>query len=345
MTLSITNSGDPGHILQIGLGFWASKTLLSAVELDLFSKLSEAARSAAEIESALGLHPRSSRDFLDALVSLGLLAREGEGDAARYGNTPDTAKFLTRQSPAFVGGLLQMAGARLYGFWGNLTEALRTGQPQNELKHSGASPFDAIYADPARLEAFMAAMTGISGGACMALAEKFDFSRYHTLTDAGGATAQLAITVARRHPHLRATSIDLPQVEPIAKRTIAASGLAERVTALSLDFFAQPLPKSDVITMGKILHDWELDKKLQLIRAAYEALPSDGAFIAIETIIDDARRENSFGLLMSLNMLIETPGGFDYTGADFARWCREIGFRRVEVLPLAGPTSAAIAYK
>jgi hypothetical protein len=144
---------------------------------------------------------------------------------------------------------------------------------------------------------------------------------------------------------MRCTSLDLPVVEPIASRTIEAAGLSDRVEAVRGDFFADPLPKADVITMGLILHDWNLENKKRLVEAAYEALPDGGAFIAIENIIDDARRENAFGLLMSLNMLIEFGDAFDFTGADFAGWCKEAGFKKTEVIPLAGPTSAAVAYK
>ena len=238
-----------------------------------------------------------------------------------------------------------MANARLYGFWGDLTEGLRTGKPQNEIKHTGRPMFDELYSDPARLEQFMQAMQGISLGNFNALAEKFDFSKYQTLCDVGGATGQLCTILAAHHPHLRCTSYDLPVVAPIAERAIAASGMADRVSVESGDFFEDPLPKADVITMGMILHDWNLDQKMQLIRAAYEALPDGGAFVVIENLIDDARRENAFGLMMSLNMLIEFGDAFDFSGSDFAGWCREVGFREVEFLPLAGPSSAGIAYK
>jgi predicted O-methyltransferase YrrM len=205
--------------------------------------------------------------------------------------------------------------------------------------------FDELYADEARLEQFMNAMAGISAGPFMALAEKFDFSKYETLCDVGGATGQLSIIVANRHRHMRCTTFDLPVVEPLAKRTIEAAGLSERITAVGGDFFADPLPKADVITMGLILHDWNLEKKKHLVKAAYDAVPEGGAYIVIENIIDDARRENAFGLLMSLNMLIEFGDAFDFTGSDFAGWCKEAGFKEIDVVPLAGPTSAAIAYK
>ena len=336
---------DPSHIMQVGMGFWASKTLLSAVELELFTKLGGDGMTGARIAETLDLHPRAIPDFPDALVALQLLEREGDDSDALYRNTQATAMFLDKASPAYIGGILEMSNARLFRFWGDLTEALRTGKPQNEIKHTGKPVFEELYSDPDRLEQFMSAMSGISLGPFSALAERFDFSKYETLCDVGGATGQLSIIVANRHSHMACTSFDLPLVEPIARRTIEDAGLSERVTAVGGDFFDDPLPRADVITMGLILHDWDLARKMHLIKAAYDALPEGGAFIAVENLIDDDRRENAFGLLMSLNMLIEFGDAFDYTGADFAGWCKEVGFKETEVLPLAGPTSAAIAYK
>ncbi|MDB5395578.1 MAG: methyltransferase [Rhodospirillales bacterium] len=336
---------DPGYIMQVGLGFFASKTLLSAIELQLFTALAKQPMTGAKIAAELGLSPRAIPDFPDALVALKFLERAGDGADALYSNTPDGAVFLDRASPAYMGGILEMANARLYGFWGNLTEALETGAPQNEVKHTGESMFAKLYEVPERLDQFLNAMAGISAGNFKLLAEKFDFSGYQTLCDVGGATGQLSCSVAAANPHMRCTSFDLPAVVPIATRRIAQAGLAERVTAVGGDFFAGSLPQADVITMGMILHDWNLDNKKMLIRKAYEALPPGGAFVAIEALIDDARRENAFGLLMSLNMLIEFGDAFDYTGADFIGWCREAGFRDFRIMPLAGPSSAAIAYK
>jgi len=335
----------PQRILEVGIGFWPAKVLLSAVELGLFSALGTSSRTAEELRGFLGLDPRAVPDFPDALVALGFLARDGLGAAARYRNTPESAAFLDRRSPRYVGGFLEMANARLYPFWGDLTEALRTGKPQNELKRTGTSMFAELYRDPRRLEQFMDAMSGISAGNFAAFAEKFDFSTYRTLCDVGGATGLLSCLVAAKHEHLRCTTLDLAVVTPIAERRIAAAALGDRVRARAIDFFAEPLPKADVVTMGMILHDWNLEKKLHLIRVAYDALPAGGALVAIEHLIDDARRENAFGLMMSLNMLIEFGDAFDFTGADFAAWCKQVGFRETRVIPLTSTASAAVAYK
>ena len=336
---------DPSHIMQVGMGFFASKTLLSAVELELFTKLAPQPMTGKEIAAALQLSPRAIPDLPDALVALKFLQREGDGSEARYSNTPESAFFLDRNSPGYIGGILEMANARLYRFWADLTEGLKTGMPQNETKHSGEPMFTKLYADSERLEQFMNAMSGISAGNFREFARKFDFSKFKTLCDVGGATGQLSCMVAAANPHMTCTNFDLPKVVPIARRKIQQAGLTDRVTAVGGDFFADPLPKADVITMGMILHDWNLEKKKVLILKAYDALPPGGAFVVIEALIDDARRENAFGLMMSLNMLIEFGDAFDYSGSDFAGWCREVGFRDFKIIPLTGPSSAAVAYK
>ena len=330
----------PEQILQLGLGFWGSKTLLSAVELGLFTELAKRATGCRDAMARVGLHQRSARDFLDALVALGMLNRDGD----RYANTQATDLFLDRRKPSYVGGFLEMANARLYPFWGSLTEALRTGEPQNEAKHAG-DLFERLYADPQRLAGFLKAMTGVSMGSARAMAAKFPWRDYSRFADIGTAEGGLAVQVALAHPHLSGIGFDLPPIRPHFEAHVAAQGLSDRLTFVDGDFFADPLPSADVLVMGHILHDWGLDRKRLLLAKAYEALPAGGALIVYETLIDDERRQNAVGLLMSLNMLIETREGFDYTGADCAGWMREAGFSKTRVEPLAGPESMVVAIK
>ncbi len=336
---------NPSKILQMGMGFWASKTLLTAVKLGVFTELNGTGKTGQELGGLLGLHERGIADFFDALVSLGFLEREGQGNTALYRNTVETALFLNQSSPQYIGGILEMANDRLYPIWGDLEEGLKTGLPQSEIKHTGKHFFEDLYADPEKLRQFTAAMSGVQMGNFIALAEKFDFSRYSTLCDIGGANGLLSVQVARQHPHMSCITFDLPPVAPIAGDTIEEAGFTNRVSAKSGNFFEDEFPEADVITMGNILHDWNLENKKMLLKKAYRALPDGGALIVIENIIDDERRENSFGLLMSLNMLVELGDGFDFTGADFDTWAKEAGFRETNIMPLAGPTSAAIAFK
>lgn len=331
----------PDAIMELGLAFWGSKTLLSAVELGVFSELADAGPLDADaLRERLGLHPRSATDFFDALVALGMLDR----DDGRYANTQQTELFLDRAKPSYIGGLLEMANARLYPFWGSLTEGLQTGSPQNEAK-GGQNFFEILYADPERLAQFARSMSAVSMGAGHAIAAKFPWGDHQTVIDIGCAEGAVPVQVALAHEHISGGGFDLPKLEPIFDAYVAGFGLGERLKFTAGDFFADSLPQADVLVMGHILHDWDLDEKRQLLTKAYEALPEGGALIVYEAIIDDERRANAFGLLMSLNMLIETPGGFDYTGADCRGWMEEAGFRESYVEHLVGPDSMVVGLK
>jgi precorrin-6B methylase 2 len=337
----MSDDPTPDQIMQVGLGFWASKTLLSAVEMELFTELAQHPESGEAVRDRLGLHARSSQDFLDALVALGFLER---GDGV-YRNTPSTDLFLDKRKPSYIGGVLEMANHRLYRFWGGLTEALRTGQLQNEAK-SGEMPFfQALYADPARLKGFLAAMTGLSHGANLEIARRFPWHEHETFVDVGTAQGDLAVQIALANEHLTGVGFDLPEVAPVFEDYVEHNGVQERLRFAAGDFFADELPNADVLVMGHILHDWSFDEKRTLISKAHEALPEGGALIVYETIIDDDRSKNAFGLLMSLNMLIETEHGFDYTAADCMSWMTDAGFSATRAEHLVGPDSMVIGVK
>lgn len=330
----------PDRILQTGMAFWASKTLLSAVEMELFTDLAKHPADLTALQGRLGLHPRAAADFLDALVALGFLERED----GVYRNTAETGLFLDKAKPSYVGGILEMCNHRLYGFWGSLTTALRTGEAQNESK-GGHDPFAALYADPSRLKEFLRAMSGVSRGANLTIARQFPWADHATFADIGTAQGDLAVQIALANPHLKGIGFDLPEVAPVFEDYAASNGLAERLSFVGGSFFTDDLPKADVILFGHILHDWDLETKRMLLGKAYAALPEGGAVVVYDAIIDDERKQNAFGLLMSLNMLIETPGGFDYTGADCIGWMKEAGFRECRVEHLVGPDSMVIGIK
>ena len=327
--------------MQIGAGFMASKTLLSAVEIGVFDALANGPADLPTLQQKLGLHPRSARDFLDALVALNLLQRRN----GVYSNTAETDLFLDKAKPSYMGGLLEMANARLYGFWGSLTEALRTGERQNEAKGGGDDGFAALYETPDKLRNFLRAMSGLSVGPALAIAQKFDWKGYATFMDLGTAQGELPVIVARAHPHLSGIGFDLPVVRAVFEDFVAGHGLSDRIAFKGGDFFTDSLPKTGVIVMGHILHGWDLAQKRALLGKAFEALPRGGAVIAYDPILDDDRRENARGLLNSLNMLIETNGGFEYTGAECQGWMREAGFSATRVEPLVGAHSMAVGIK
>lgn len=341
----MNQQADPSKIMQIGMGFWASKTLLTAVKMELFTHLAQGELAGQDLKEILKLHDRGLYDFLDALVALGFLKRNGLKATAMYSNSEDVQVFLDKNKASYMGGILEMANNRLYPFWNDLEEGLKTGAPQNETKSGGKSVFEEIYADQDSLREFVKSMAGIQMGNFVSFVKQFDFSKYKTFCDVGGAGGHLASHVAISNDHMQCISFDLPPVEAIAKENINALGLQHKVSIESGDFFSDDLPKSDVIAMGNILHDWGKADKKMLIKKAYNALPEGGALVVIENIIDDNRSKNVFGLLMSLNMLIETSEGYDFSAADFKELGEEIGFSKFQTISLTGPTSALVATK
>ena len=336
---------SPTKIMDTGMGFWASKVLLTAVNMGLFTRLGRGPASAEKLKVKLGLHERNLYDFLDALVAMGFLQRKGLKETAEYSNTPETDLYLDKNKATYIGSLLEMCNNRLYGFWGNLEEGLRTGKPQNEVKGGNKAYFDVLYSDEKRLREYIGAMGGFQMGNFMTFARDFDFTHYSTLCDIGGAGGNLATQVAASHPHMECMTFDLPAVSAIARQNIERLDFTPRVKVIEGDFEKDEFPHADVITMGLVLHTMGTDDKKKLIKKAYNALPEGGALVVIENLIDDYRKINSFGLLTSLNMLIETLEGSDFTALDFEKWAREAGFTQMQKMSLTGPTSAVIAYK
>ncbi|MFC7248730.1 methyltransferase [Halomicroarcula sp. GCM10025324] len=331
----------PDHVMELGLGFQASKTTLAAVNLGVFDSLADGPRTCEELERELGLHPRGSRDFLDALVALDLLERED----GRYRNAPAADAFLVPGKPSYLGGFLQMANDRLYPFWDDLETALQTGETQNELADPDTHPFEGvIYHDDAILEQFVDAMTGLSLGVATALAHEFPWDDHETVVDLGTSEGVVPKTIAEANEHIEATGLDLPRVEPYFRAFASESPAADRIAFETGDFFGDdPLPPADVYVLGHILHDWGLEDRREILAKVADAVRPGGAVIVYGTMIDEERRENATGLLMSLNMLIETPEGFDYTPSQCLEWLHDAGFEGGEARELPGPETMVVA--
>lgn len=336
---------DPGElgaggILQLGTAFWASKVLLSAVELDVFTALAEMGPSDADtVARRVGLHKRSASDFLDALVALGMLRRLD----GTYDCTSSTSAYLDRNKPGYVGGFLEMANARIYQQWGNLTDALRTGRPQ----YQGSSEndiFTALYSDDAGVREIAEAMGSAAALMGGGLARRFSWDRYESFVDVGGSAGGVAAQIALSHTHLKGRCFDLPALEPIFAEKTDASGLGERLTFHAGNFFVDPLPAADVIILGHVLHDWGVEQRRLLVGKAFAALPSGGALIVYDAMLDDAR--NSLpALLMSLHMLIETHGGGEYASAEAREWLTEAGFTNITAEGFVAAETLLVGHK
>ena len=340
----------PDHIMQVGMGFWASKVAAERRRAWACSRTSAMARRPGRETGARRWRCiRAERsDLLDApLVALGLLAlRRRRRSRGSYRNTAETASVSRSQELRDTSAASsKWRTRRLYRFWADLHAGSARRASRRTRSSTPARPmFDELYADPARLEQFIGAMTGVSRPTSQPSPKSSTSQPYKTLLRTLAARPDsCSCIVASRHAHLSCRSCDLPVVKPIAERHIRERAAGRSRAGARRRLLARRTPKADLITMGMILHDWNLDSKKMLIAKAYRAAAQGrSADRDRDMSIDDGRRQNAFGLLMSLNMLIEFGDAFDFTGADFAGWCREAGFSRCEVLPLAGPASAAI---
>jgi cyclopropane fatty-acyl-phospholipid synthase-like methyltransferase len=332
----------PETIMKLGMAYWGSKVLLTAVELGLFTELADAGPlDGKALRERLGLHPRSATDFFDALVTLGMLERQG----GRYANTPETELFLDRaKQSTYMGGVLEMANTTLYHNWGLLTESLRTGAPQSEAK-TGKDFFEVLYADKAKTEQFVKGMAGASNYIGQMLAAKFPWQDYGSVIDIGCSGGTASIQIALAHEHITGGGFDLPPLGPIFDERVAEFGLSDRLSFTPGDFFTDPLPHADVLVMGQLLHGFTLEQRQLLLQKAHTALPDGGALIVYDAIIDDERRSNTYGLLMSLTMLLQTTGGFESTGAEYQAWMKKTGFSDTYVRHLTGPHSMVVGIK
>jgi O-methyltransferase domain/Dimerisation domain len=330
----------PDRIVQLGLAFRGAKTLLSAAELGVFTALANEPLDLDTLAKQVGIHKRGARDFFDSLVALGMLERDDRG---HYSNTSETNLYLDRHKPTYIGGELEHFNAYVFPHWNLLTPALRTGEPQSGARATGH--YSALYADPAALETLSKGMTGGTLPVARALAAKFPWQNYKSVIDIGTAQGALPVQVALAHPHLTGGGFDLPPVQPHFESYIDQHGLSDRLRFFPGNFLSDPLPGADVLVFGRILHNWDLATKKMLLNKAYEALSKGGVLIVYERLIDNERRANAPALLASLNMLIMTAGGFDFTGADCIAWMQEAAFHDMRVEQLTSEHSMVIAIK
>jgi O-methyltransferase domain/Dimerisation domain len=328
------------HLMQLGHAFKGAKALLSAVELGVFTILSEGSLDADALRRRTGIDARGARDFFDALVALELLERDGKD---RYANTRETDLYLDSTKPSYIGGDLEHLNARVYPHWSDLTAALQTGRPQSGARGTGNYP--ALYSDPAAFKTFMSGMTDGCLSAAKAAALMFPWHQYSTVIDIGAAQGGFLVQIAARHAHISGGGFDLAPIKPLFDRYVQAHGLATRLKFNAGDFFTDKLPTADVLVMGRILHNWDLVTKRMLLRKAHDALAPGGALMVYERLIDDDRRTSTAGLLASLNMLIMTQGGFDFTGKDCVGWMREAGFQSISISSLANDISMVVGLK
>lgn len=324
---------SPIPLMQLATGFWASKTLAAAHELDLFTRLAwGGSTTPCELAATLAIDERPAELLLTGCAALGLLEKRN----GRYTNSLLAEEYLVRGKPAYFGGLIQMFDKRLYPGWGKLIEAVRTNRPTTWDPDKQSSLFEGE--DPVLLALFWEAMHSISISTARALGEAVDFGPYRRLLDVGGGSGAYDIELCRRYPGLQATVYELPIAVEIAAEKVQQEGLADRIATVVGDFFADPaLPTGhDAILLSMIMHDWTEAKDRAILSKCYEALPSGGVVIISELLVNDEKTGPAPAALMSLNMLIECEGR-NYTAAEYGAWLHDLGFRDIHTVRFDAP--------
>jgi hypothetical protein len=339
---------SPEPILQMATGFWVSKALMAAVELEVFTRLAGKKVSIKELQDILQMEQRPAEVFATSLASLGLLeVRAAEGKRI-YSNSPLSDWFLDKGKPSYMGDIVVMFDRRLYKGWDKLVQALRTNKPVSSQEGGGAEVlFDQAKSNEAvqEMKTFTHSMYGISVGPAMALAKTFDFGRYSRMMDIGGAGVY-CIEVVKAHPNMSATVFDLQPVCEVADEYIAKANLQNKIRTSQLDFWKQPLPKGyDLAFLSHILHDYDREKGVFLLKKIHESLPSGGAVLISEWLINDEMSGPAPSALMGLNMIVETFGGKNYSFDEISEMLKAAGFTRIERRPLAAPAELVIGYK
>jgi O-methyltransferase domain/Dimerisation domain len=330
----------PDHLLEIGHAFRSARAVMSAVELGVFTALAESTLDANNLRQRVGIAERGAQDFFDTLVALGLVQRD---DLGRYSNAPVADFYLDSRKATYIGGFFENLSAREYGMWSSLTQALCSGTPQTGFEPT--AHFGTLYSDPNRRDFFVKAMTSVSLLVAQTMVERFPWRQYKTVVDVGTAQGCLPVQIALSHSHINGGGFDLPILKTTFDTFVQRHELSHRLQFYPGDFFADPLPTTEVLVMGRVLHNWDLPTKQMLLQKAHAALASDGALIVYERFIDNERRTAATGLLSSLNMLIMTAGGFDFTAVDCVRWMQDAGFHDMRVEPLVAGHSMVVARK
>ncbi|MCV7257941.1 methyltransferase [Mycobacterium shimoidei] len=332
----------PQQIVEMGMGFWSSRLILTAVEYGVFTKLAEGPMTRAELTEAFGWHPRAAGDALDALVALRLLRRDRSG---HYSNTLRSATFLDRAKPSYAAGLMELGSKRLYDLWADLPQLLRTGRPAAQEGQERAEFFPALYRDEEAMREFLTGMTGVSTGEATLLAARFPWKRFGTFVDIGTAQGALPVRVALTHPHLRGAGYDFAPVQPVFEEYVATFGLSDRLSFIAGDCLHEPLPSADVLSFGHVFHGLNRAVRNELMSKAYTAIPPGGAVIVYDAMIRPRRRRDYASLLSSLNVMLETREGYESSVDECIEMFRAHGFVRVKARHLIGPTSAVFGFK
>ncbi|HVJ68917.1 MAG TPA: methyltransferase, partial [Caulifigura sp.] len=318
---------SPNELLnRMITGYWTTQAVYVAAKLKIADLLADGPRSAEDLARATGTHAPSLYRLLRALASMGMFAETG---SSLFELTP-LAALLRRDAPGSQWALAVMSGEEHYKAWGELLYSVETGKIAFD-KLYGMPVFDFLSRNVEQAKVFDAAMVGVHGRESSAMVDAYDFSGIQVLADVGGGNGSLLTAVLKAHPSMRGLLYDLPGVVERARPNLAAAGVGERCDVVGGSFFESVPPGADAYLMRHIIHDWDDDKSLTILRNIHRVLPADGRLLLVEGVIPPGN-DPCFGKLLDLTMLT-IPGGKERTEAEYRELFRTAGFELTRIVP------------
>lgn len=332
---------DPAVVLDLIEAFRRSKTMFAAVTMGVFDALLDSPQDLPTLARRLDSSLDGMERLLDACIGLGLLSKT----AGVYSNLPVASTYLTTSSPRRLTGYISYSNTVMWKLWAHLEDAVREGSHRWPQAFGWDGPiFSHFFKTEGAKREFLMGMHGYGTISSPHVVAAFDLTPYRHLLDLGGATGHLACAACAKYPHLRATVFDLPDAIPLAQEIIGQTAVADRVDTLGGDFFHDPIPQADLIAVGRILHDWSVDKVEQLLGRIFDALPPGGGLLIAEKLLSDDKTGPRWAQLQNLNMLTCTEGK-ERSLNEYTDLLQACGFDQIDACCTSSPLDAILAQK
>jgi 3-hydroxy-5-methyl-1-naphthoate 3-O-methyltransferase len=340
MAQPATGAVTPQHLLEMSWGFAPTLMLDAGVKIGLYEALDGKSMNPAQIAQKTGASPRGLKGLLEGLTGLGVLKRSGD----QFSLAPDTAAFLVRGKPGYIGGVLKHFTGQLLDNWRNLAGCVKTGKPSTSVnEQAGGAEFFAQFVED------LYDLNSPGAGALAAeLAKRFSLESAGKIRalDIAAGSGVWGIALAQRLPGVQLTAVDWPQVTPVTRKVAARCGVGDRLTTVEGDIGEVAFPTGNrVALLGHILHSEGEARSRKLLKKVYDALAPGGIIAIAEFVLDDTRTGPPFPLIFALNMLVHTQDGDAFTFGQLTNWLTDAGFTQVTQIPIPAPSPALVAVK
>ena len=320
-------------MLQLISGFWISRCIYTIAKLSIPDHLDNGPKSAEELAAATGTHAPSLFRLLRALAAVGVLAQSEDG---RFGNTPLSETLRSDITGSLRAFAMTELGEEHYPAWGELLHSVRTGEIAFD-KAFGIPVWEFFARNPDNAKIFNDAMSGMTAQANEAILSQYDFAGINTLMDVGGGHGGLITSILRAHSGMHGILFDSPQVIEGAKALVDASDVGDRCQLVGGNFFESVPSGGDAIILKWIIHDWNDEQCVTILKNCHRALPENGKLILVEAVVP-ASNEPHFSKFIDLNMLVMT-GGRERTEEEFRALYEASGFSLTRVVATESPFS------